>query len=132
MERTFVILKPDALEKRVTGEIISRFEKKGINIASLKMDMIEKNVAEVHYEHVRNLPIFTEMIDYMTSAPVIMMILEGDNVINTVRKMIGKTSCYESDPGTIRGDYGFHRYKNLIHASDSPENAEIEIKRFFG
>lgn len=131
MERTFVMLKPDALERRLVGEIISRFEKRGINIVEMKLTKIDRDTAEEHYAHVRDLPIYKDMIDYITSAPVIMMVLEGDRVIKTVRSMVGKTSCYESEPGTIRGDYGFHTYKNLIHASDSPESAELEIARFF-
>jgi nucleoside-diphosphate kinase len=131
MERTLVILKPDAVRRKLVGEIISRFEKKNLTIAQIKVMNIEEDVAREHYAHVRKYPIFEDMIKYMTSGPVVAMIITGDNVISTVRSMMGKTSCFESAPGTIRGDFGFHSFENLIHASDSVESAEIEIKRFF-
>ena len=131
MEKTLVILKPDAVKRKLVGEIISRFEKKGLTINQMKVMNIEKDLAIEHYDHVKNYPIFEDMIKYMTSGPVIVMIITGDNVISTIRNMLGKTSCFESAPGTIRGDFGFHRFENLIHASDSIENAEVEIKRFF-
>lgn len=132
MERTFVILKPDAVRRKLTGEIISRFERKNFTITRLKMDIITALTAEEHYGHVKSEPIYDDMIRFITSGPVIMMVLEGDRVIQTVRNMIGKTSSFDSAPGTIRGDYGSHRFENLIHASDSAESAEIEILRFFG
>lgn len=131
MERTLVILKPDAVERKLIGEIISRFEKRNFTITQMKMININKDVAYEHYAHVKNLPIYEDMISYITSGPAVALIITGNRVIASVRSMIGKTSCTESLPGTIRGDYGYHTFENLIHASDSVENAEIEIKRFF-
>jgi len=131
MERTLVILKPDAVERKLIGEIISRFEKKGYTVAAMKMMRISRETAEEHYSHVKSEPIYEDMLEYITSGPVVAIILEGYRVIQAVRNMIGKTSSFDSPPGTIRGDYGSHRFRNLIHASDSPESAEIEIRRFF-
>lgn len=131
MERTLVILKPDAVRRKLVGEIISRFERKNLEITQMKVTNIERNVAIEHYAHVRELPIFEDMINFLTSGPVVVMIITGVNAISVVRNMVGKTSCYESAPGTIRGDFGYHRFENLIHASDSVESAELEIKRFF-
>ncbi|MCX7709615.1 MAG: nucleoside-diphosphate kinase [Clostridia bacterium] len=131
MEKTFIILKPDAVERKLVGEIISRLERKNLNLLHMKVETIPKDIAQKHYEHVKDIPIFGEMIEYITSGPVVMMIVQGEQAINTVRTMMGKTSSFEALPGTIRGDYGAHRYKNLIHASDSPESAAVEIQRFF-
>ena len=131
MERTLVILKPDAVRRKLVGEIIARIEKKNYDIVQMKMMVISRKLAEAHYEHVKSEPIYNSMIDYITSGPVVIMILEGNNVINGMRNMIGKTSSFDSSPGTIRGDYGSHRFENLIHASDSVESFEIEKKRFF-
>lgn len=131
MERTFIILKPDAVKRKLIGQIISRFENKNYIITHMKLSKIDRSTANIHYQHVQGLPIYEEMLDYITSGPSLMLILEGDKVISTVRNMVGKTSSHESPPGTIRGDYGSHRFQNLIHASDSTENAEMEIKRFF-
>ncbi|OPZ88096.1 MAG: Nucleoside diphosphate kinase [Firmicutes bacterium ADurb.Bin419] len=131
MERTLVILKPDAVKRKLIGEIISRFERKNLAITHMKVMNIDKDVAIEHYAHVRDLPIFEDMINFITSGPVVVMVITGDKVIGIVRNMIGKTSSFESAPGTIRGDFGYHRFENLIHASDSVESAELEIKRFF-
>jgi len=131
MERTLVILKPDAIARKLTGDIISRFEKKNYVITRLKMEVISKETAEEHYAHVRSESIYEDMMKYITSGPSLFMILEGNKVIQTVRDMTGKTSSFDSLPGTIRGDYGSSRFENLIHSSDSMESAEKEIKRFF-
>lgn len=131
MERTLVILKPDSVRRKIVGEIISRFERKDFSITHVKMMNIDTDVAYEHYSHVKNEPIFEDMIKFITSGPVIALIISGDKVIETIRNMIGKTSSFESPPGTIRGDFGSHRYQNLIHASDSVESAEKEIKKFF-
>ncbi len=132
MERTLVILKPDAVKRKLVGEIISRIEKKSYNITSMVMMEITNQQAMTHYSHVSNLPIFNDMITYITSGPAVVMVVEGEKVIQAIRNMIGKTSAFESPSGTIRGDYGSHRYENLIHASDSAASAETEIKRFLG
>ena len=131
MERTFVILKPDTVKRKLVGEIISRFEMKNFTITRLQMLLIDDATAEEHYAHVSSESIYPDMIRYITSGPVIAMILEGNRVIQTVRNMVGRTSSFDSLPGTIRGDFGSHRFENLIHASDSEESAELEIKRFF-
>ncbi|ODM25440.1 nucleoside-diphosphate kinase [Clostridium sp. Bc-iso-3] len=131
MERTLVLLKPDSVKRKIVGDIISRFEKRNFTILHLKMMNISKDLACEHYFHVKEKPFFNDMINYITSGPVIVMILSGNRVIEAVRSMIGATSNFDSHPGTIRGDYGYHSFENLIHASDSPESAEIEIKRFF-
>ena len=131
MERTLVILKPDAVERKLIGDITSRFEKRNFTITHIKMLRISRELAEIHYAHVKRQSIFEDMMRYITSGPVVALILEGERVISSVRNMVGKTNCFESPAGTIRGDFGMHRFKNLIHASDSPENAVEEIARFF-
>ena len=131
MERTLVILKPDAVERKLIGEIITRFEKKNMAIKAIKMMKISRETAEIHYAHVKSETIYEDMMSFITSGPVVVLVMEGRNIIQAVRNMVGKTSPFDSPPGTIRGDYGFHRFENLIHASDSPESVEIEIKRFF-
>lgn len=131
MEKTLVILKPDAVKRKLIGEIVNRIEKKCYNIVNIKMTVLSREVAEDHYNHVRTETIFKDMIDFITSGPVVIMIIEGDRVIQTIRNMIGKTSSFDSPAGTIRGDLGSHRFENLIHASDSVESSEIEIKRFY-
>lgn len=131
MERTLVILKPDCVRRKLAGEIITRLERKDFTISRMKIIQIDRNTALEHYAHVKNVPIFEDMIQYMTSGPSIVMIVTGYKAISIIRSMIGKTSVDQSEPGTIRGDYGCHRFENLIHASDSEESVEIEIKRFF-
>ena len=131
MERTLVILKPDAVRRKLIGEIINRIERKGYTISHMKMSRIPREAAEVHYAHVKALPIYEAMLDYFTSGDVVLLVVEGEQVIQTVRNLVGKTSTFDSPAGTIRGDFGSHRYENLIHASDSVESAEIEIIRFF-
>lgn len=132
MERTLVMLKPDAVKRKLAGEIISRFEKRGLEITDIRMLTITDTVAREHYYHVRGESFYEDMIAFMTSGPVIILIIEGPNVIKVVRSMLGSLKTYNSPPGTIRGDFGYHEYENLIHASDSPEAAEIEIRRFLG
>ena len=131
MERTLVILKPDAVRRNLIGELISRFERRGLNITNLRMLTITGEKAKEHYYHVREESFFDDMMRYITSGPVVVMIIEGENVIKIVRSMLGSLKTYNSAPSTIRGDYGCHEFENLIHASDSVESAEIEIKRFF-
>lgn len=132
MERTLVILKPDAVKRKLTGEIISRFEKRDLLITQMRMMLIERRVAEEHYSHVSHEPFYKSMIDYITSGPVLVMVIEGENVVKMVRSMVGVLKTYDSPAGTIRGDLGSHFYENIVHASDSPETAEKEIKRFLG
>ena len=131
MEKTLVILKPDAVKRKLIGEIITRFENKDLSIPHMKVATMSREQAVEHYGHVSDLPIFNDMIDYMTSGICIFMIIEGYNSISVVRNLIGSTNCFQALPGTIRGDFGLHKFQNLIHGSDSVESSNIEIKRFF-
>ena len=130
MERTYIMLKPDALKRCLAGEIISRIEKKGFKITSMKMFSLTEEILKEHYAHIADKPFFGEIVKFMTSGPVIGMIVEGDGVVEGMRRLMGPTKWFEALPGTIRGDYAFSTGENLIHGSDSIENAEIEINRF--
>ncbi|MCD6542823.1 MAG: nucleoside-diphosphate kinase [Thermoplasmata archaeon] len=130
-ERTFVMIKPDAVQRGLVGEIISRFEKKGIKIVAMKMLKVDRELAEKHYAVHKGKPFFEPTVKYITSSPVIAMVLEGYNVIEMVRSMVGKTNPQEAAAGTIRGDYGQHIGRNIIHASDGKETAEYEINLWF-
>jgi len=131
MERTFVMVKPDGVQRGLIGEIIARFEKKGIKLAALKLMQISPETAEQHYAEHKEKPFFKDLVSFITSGPVAAMVLEGDNVIAMVRGMMGATNPKESAPGTIRGDYAITIDKNVIHGSDSPESAAREISIFF-
>lgn len=131
MEQTLIIIKPDAVKRQLVGAIIQRFEQKQLKLNQLKVAVMTRELAEEHYAHIKKFDFFEDMITYMTSSEVVYVVLEGTDVIKTVRKMIGVTNCLEADPGTIRGDYGGGSYRNVVHASDSPESAAVEIKRFF-
>ncbi len=130
-ERTLIILKPCCIQRCLSGEVISRFEKKGMKIAGIKMSHLSKEQAEEHYNEHKDKPFFTFQVRHITSNPVILMVLEGDNVIKSARKLTGSTNVEEALPGTIRGDYVLHTPINIVHSSDSEKNAEIEISRFF-
>lgn len=132
MEKTYIMLKPDALKRGVAGEIISRIEHKGYKIVEAKTMQLGEAVLKEHYAHIADKPFFPELVEYMTSGPVLAMIVEGPDVVLGMRILMGATKFEEAAPGTIRGDYAFCTTENLIHGSDSVENAEIEIKRFFG
>lgn len=131
-ERTFVMLKPDAVQRKLIGELIGRIEAKGLVIAALKMINIDRKLAETHYGEHREKPFFKELVDFVTSGPAVAMIVEGPNAISVMRAMMGATNPFNAAPGTIRGDYGLDLTKNLIHGSDSPESAQREIALFFG
>lgn len=131
MERTYIMLKPDALKRGVAGEIISRIEHKGYKIVEAKTMQLGEEILKEHYAHIADKPFFPELVEYMTSGPVLAMIVEGPDVVLGMRSLMGATKFEEAAPGTIRGDYAFCTTENLIHGSDSVENAEIEIKRFF-
>ena len=131
MERTLIILKPDALKRRLAGKIIARIEEKGLKIVALKMIKIDKPLAEKHYDVHRGKPFYKPLIDFITSAPVILMIAEGPKAVAVLRNMMGKTFGFEAEAGTIRGDFGVSTQFNLIHGSDSEETAEREISLFF-
>jgi len=131
MERTLVLLKPDAVQRRLVGRIISRIEEKGLKIVGLKMIRVPRELAEKHYAEHREKPFYPELVSFITSAPVVAMVVEGPKAVEVVRKMMGKTNPLEAEPGTIRGDFGLSVTMNLIHGSDSPASAEREIALFF-
>ncbi len=132
MERTYIMTKPDAYQRGLIGKIITRIENKGFKITDMKMMALNEAILTEHYAHLADKPFFPEILEYMTSGPVVGMIVEGNGVVESMRKMMGPTDGLEAAPGTIRGDYANNKSENLIHGSDSLENAEIEIKRFFG
>lgn len=130
MEQTYIMLKPDSVKRNLVGEIISRIEKKGFVISDMKMFDLDEEILKVHYSHLTDKPFFPELVEFMTSGKVIGMVVEGDGVIDGMRRLMGPTKFEESLPGTIRGDYAYSTTENLIHGSDSKETAEAEIKRF--
>jgi len=131
MERTFVLLKPDCVQRRLMGRVLARFEEKGLNVIAMKMLQVTPDLAKQHYaEHVEK-PFYPGLEEFITGAPVLAMVLEGLEAIRVVRDMLGKTNGREATPGTIRGDYGISRQMNLVHASDGPESATREIGIYF-
>lgn len=130
-EQTFVMIKPDAVQRGFIGEIISRFEKKGIKIVAMKLIAVDKELAEKHYGIHKEKPFFEPTVKYITSSPVVAMVLEGLNVIEMVRSMTGSTDPQKAPMGTIRGDYGQFIGRNIIHASDGKETAKFEINLWF-
>ncbi len=132
MERTYIMTKPDAYKRGLVGQIITRIENKGYKITDMKMMNLDEEILKEHYAHLADKPFFGEIVEYMTSGPVVGMIVEGDNVVAGMRSIMGPTDGLEAAAGTIRGDYANNKSENLVHGSDSVENAEIEIKRFFG
>ena len=131
MERSLIILKPDAVQRGFVGEIITRFERKGIQIAGLKFMRIPRQLAETHYEPHKGKGFYEGLVKFMTSSPVVVIALQGKDVINISRKMMGATFGSKAEPGTIRGDFGVSNSFNLIHGSDSPESATREVGLFF-
>ncbi len=131
MERTLVLLKPDAVQRRLVGRVISRIEEKGLKIVGLKMLRVSPELAERHYAEHQGKPFYRELVSFITSAPVVAMVVEGPRAVEVVRKMMGKTNPLEAEPGTIRGDFGLCVTMNLIHGSDSPASAAREIAFFF-
>lgn len=131
MEKTFLMVKPDGVQRNLIGEIVARFEKKGFQLVGGKLMSISKELAEQHYGEHKERPFFGELVDFITSGPVFAMVWEGENVIATARTMMGATNPKDSAPGTIRGDFAATVGKNIIHGSDSPASAEREIALFF-
>ena len=131
MERTLVIIKPCALQRELAGEILSRFERKGLKIVALKMYRFTKEKCAEHYSHLTQKPFYHIIEASMMAAPVILVCLEGVDAVSVVRDMTGSTNGRKALPGTVRGDYCMSHQENIIHASDSPENAQAELKRFF-
>ena len=131
MEHTLVILKPSCVERSLIGEVIGRIEKRGIIISAMKMMQLDENILREHYAHLVDKPFFPSLCKSMMASPVVCMVLKGVDIVNVFRKMTGVTNGRQAEPGTIRGDLSMSGQANIIHASDSPENALIEIKRFF-
>jgi nucleoside-diphosphate kinase len=131
MERTFLAVKPDGVQRGLVAEIIGRFEKKGFKLVGLKLMQMPKETAEKHYGEHAGKPFFGGLVDFITSGPIVGMVWEGPNVIATARKMMGATNPANADNGTIRGDYATDMGRNIIHGSDGPEAAEREIGIFF-
>ncbi|GEN53915.1 MULTISPECIES: nucleoside-diphosphate kinase [Halobacillus] len=131
MEKTFLMVKPDGVQRNLIGDITARFERKGFKLAGAKLMAIPTELAEEHYGEHKEKPFFGELVDFITSGPVFAMVWEGEDVIATARTMMGATKPAEAAPGTIRGDYGVTVGKNVIHGSDSKESAEREIGLFF-
>lgn len=131
MERTFLMVKPDGVQRGLIGEIVGRFEKKGFKLVAGKLVTVSKEQAKAHYAEHEGKSFFDSLITFITSGPVFAMVWEGDDIIELSRMVIGKTKVTEALPGTIRGDYAAHTPFNLIHGSDSPESAEREIANFF-
>ena len=132
MERTYIMLKPDALQRGIAGEIIARIERKGYRITHMKTMQLDEAILREHYAHIVDKPFFPPTVEYMTSGPVLAMVVEGENVIQGMRTLMGPPKNADAMPGTIRGDFASSTTFNVIHGSDAPETAEIEIKRFFG
>jgi nucleoside-diphosphate kinase len=131
MQKTFVILKPDCMEQRHVGTVIDRFEKAGFTIVGCKMMQLTSAKLREHYAHVADKPFYPEIEQFMSSRPVIMLALQGDNIVQKVRDLLGPTDSRKAAKGTIRGDFGTEMMKNVVHASDSDENAKLELSRFF-
>ncbi|MGE0879905.1 MAG: nucleoside-diphosphate kinase [Acidimicrobiia bacterium] len=132
MDRTFVIIKPDGVERGLAGEIISRFERKGLKIVAMQHRLLDADILGRHYEEHREKPFFGELVAFMSRSPVVTLVLEGpEDTWKVVRDMMGKTNPRDSAPGTIRGDFGLIVTENLVHGSDGPESAAKEIANFF-
>ena len=131
MENTLVIIKPDAVERRLSGEILGRFEKKGLKLVAMRMTRISPKIARRLYAVHEGKPFYERLVAYLTSGPVIVVDLEGKNVVKVVRRLMGPTFGNEAPPGTIRGDFGLSNRFNLVHGSDSPESARMERELFF-
>ncbi len=131
MEKTFLMVKPDGVQRNLIGEIVSRFEKKGYQLVGAKLMTVSRELAEEHYAEHKERPFFGELVDFITSGPVFAMVWQGNNVITTARAMMGKTNPVDAASGTIRGDFATSVGMNIIHGSDSPDSAEREIGLWF-
>jgi nucleoside-diphosphate kinase len=130
-ERTLVLVKPDAVERRLAGDILARFERRGLDVIAAKLVLVDVALAKEHYAEHREKPFFAELVEFITSAPTFALVLEGESAIRVVRSTIGATNPVESAPGTIRGDLALAMPNNLVHGSDSPESAQREIQLWF-
>jgi len=132
VQRTFVALKPDTVERKLIGKIIQRFEDRGFNILEMRMLKLSRELAEEYYSEHKGKEFYERLINFMTSGRIVAIVIEGERAVSTVRKMLGCTCPCEAEPGTIRGDFGLYTPANIIHASDSEESAKREIELFFG
>ena len=132
MQSTLIIIKPDAVQRRLIGPIVTRFETKGLRVAALKLMQVSRDLGEQHYAEHKGRPFFEGLIDFITGGPVVVGVLEGNEAIAVVRSMLGATNGTAAAPGTIRGDYSISKQNNLVHGSDSPESAQREIALWFG
>jgi nucleoside-diphosphate kinase len=131
LERTLILVKPDAFARGLTGEIIARFERKGLRIVALKSMQLDRETAERHYAEHREKPFFGELVDFITSGPLVAMVLEGERAVEAARQVIGATDPLAAAPGSIRGDFALSVQNNMVHGSDSPQSAEREVAIFF-
>jgi nucleoside-diphosphate kinase len=132
MERTLILVKPDAFARNLTGEIIARFERKGLRLAALKQMTMDTSLAESHYAEHEGKPFYGELVSFISSGPLVAMVLEGDRAVEAARQVIGATNPIDAAPGSIRGDYAIEVGQNMVHGSDSPESAAREVRLFFG
>ncbi len=132
MERTLILVKPDAFARNLSGEIISRFERKGLRIVALRHMVVTEDLARQHYAEHEGKPFFGELVEFITSGPIVAMVLEGTEAIRAARQVIGATNPLEAAPGSVRGDFALEVGKNMVHGSDSPESGQREAALFFG
>ena len=130
-ERTLIIIKPDAVQRGLIGEVTARFERRGLKVAAMRMETVSRETAEKHYGEHKDKPFFGDLVSYITSAPLVLMVLEGPDAIAAARATIGATKPVEATPGTIRGDFGMQIGRNLVHGSDSADSAQREVGIFF-
>ncbi|MCX6752872.1 MAG: nucleoside-diphosphate kinase [Candidatus Nomurabacteria bacterium] len=130
-EKSLIIIKPDAVQRNLVGDIISRLEKKGLKITGMKMMNLEDATLEEHYAHIKDKPFFPGIRDFMKACPVVVLAIEGINAVSSIRLLVGPTKAWEATAGTIRGDFSLSTQSNIVHASDSVEAGEIEVARFF-
>ena len=131
MERTLILVKPDAFARNLTGEIIARFERKGLRLVALQQLVMDRDLAERHYAEHAGKPFFEELVSFITSGPLVAMVLEGEQAVAAARQLIGATQPLEAAPGSIRGDFAIEVGQNMVHGSDSPESAAREVSLFF-
>ncbi len=131
-ERTLVLIKPDAMQRRLAGQILARFEDRGLTIRAAKLVQVDRDLAERHYAEHREKPFFGELVDFITSTPTLALVLEGESAVSVVRSTIGATNPADAAPGTIRGDFALAMPDNLVHGSDAPESAAHEVALWFG
>ena len=131
-ERTLVLIKPDAMQRRLAGQILARFEDRGLTIRAAKLVQVDRDLAERHYAEHREKPFFGELVEFITSAPTLALVLEGESAVSVVRSTIGATNPADAAPGTIRGDFALAMPDNLVHGSDAPESAAREVALWFG